>query len=66
MASAIAMDKVITKRVCLSHGVPTPKFTALEVETTTAEQLQAIAAEFGMPLMLKAPHEGSTIGIRQG
>ena len=23
MASAIAMDKVITKRVCLSHGVPT-------------------------------------------
>ena len=63
MASAIAMDKVITKRVCLSHGVPTPKFTALEVEATTAEQLQAIAAEFGMPLMLKAPHEGSTIGI---
>lgn len=63
MASAIAMDKVITKRVCLSHGVPTPKFTALEVEATTAEQLQSIAAEFGMPLMLKAPHEGSTIGI---
>lgn len=63
MASAIAMDKVITKRVCLSHGVPTPKFTALEVEATTAEQLQAIAVEFGMPLMLKAPHEGSTIGI---
>nr|WP_233588347.1 D-alanine--D-alanine ligase [Herminiimonas sp. KBW02] len=63
MASAIAMDKVITKRVCLSQGVPTPKFTALEVEATTPEQLQAIAAEFGMPLMLKAPHEGSTIGI---
>lgn len=63
MASAIAMDKVMTKRVCLSHGVPTPKFTALDAGATSAEQLQAVAAEFGLPLMLKAPHEGSTIGI---
>lgn len=63
MASAIAMDKVMTKRICLSHGVPTPKFAALDSESSSAEQLQAAVKEFGLPLMLKAPHEGSTIGI---
>ncbi|MDO9420717.1 MAG: D-alanine--D-alanine ligase [Herminiimonas sp.] len=63
MASAIAMDKVMTKRICLSHDVPTPKFAVLDSDATTADQLQAIAKEFDLPLMLKAPHEGSTIGI---
>jgi len=63
MASAIAMDKVMTKRICLSHDVPTPKFTVLDSVNTSADQLQTIAKEFGLPLMLKAPHEGSTIGI---
>ncbi len=63
MASAIAMDKIMTKRICMSHGVPTPKFTALESAATTVAQLRAVAAELGFPLMLKAPHEGSTIGI---
>lgn len=63
MASAIAMDKIMTKRICLSHDVPTPKFTVLDSANTSADQLQAIAKEFGLPLMLKAPHEGSTIGI---
>jgi D-alanine-D-alanine ligase len=63
MASAIAMDKIMTKRVCLSQGVPTPLFTVLDVATTSADYLQSIAHEYELPLMLKAPHEGSTIGI---
>lgn len=63
MASAIAMDKVMTKRVCLSQGVPTPKFVALDAKATSPQRLKEVAAELGLPLMLKAPHEGSTIGI---
>ncbi|WP_293777072.1 D-alanine--D-alanine ligase [uncultured Oxalicibacterium sp.] len=63
MASSIAMDKIMTKRICLSNGVPTPAFVSLDVATTTPERLQEVATEFGYPLMLKAPHEGSTIGI---
>lgn len=63
MASAISMDKVMTKRICLSHGVPTPKFTVLDSAAATADQLRAAVLELGLPLMLKAPHEGSTIGI---
>ena len=63
MASAIAMDKIMTKRICMSHGVPTPKFAALDAATTSTARLQEVAGELGLPLMLKAPHEGSTIGI---
>jgi D-alanine-D-alanine ligase len=63
MASAIAMDKVMTKRIWQSYGLPTPRFLVLEAETMSREQLRQIPDVLGLPLMLKAPHEGSTIGI---
>jgi D-alanine-D-alanine ligase len=62
MACAIAMDKVMTKRIWLSHGLPTPRFIALDAGAA-AQQVGAAMDELGLPLMLKAPHEGSTIGI---
>jgi len=63
MASAIAMDKAMTKRIWLSHGLPTPRFVVFDAQGTPAAQLHETAVELGLPLMLKAPHEGSTIGI---
>jgi D-alanine-D-alanine ligase len=62
MACALAMDKTMSKRVWLSHGLPTPRFLVLEKDAGPA-RLDAALAELGLPLMLKAPHEGSTIGI---
>ena len=62
MACALSMDKTMSKRVWLSHGLPTPRFMVLDRDADAA-QLDAAAAELGLPLMLKAPHEGSTIGI---
>lgn len=63
MASSIAMDKVMTKRIWLACGLPTPKFLVLDSHSSNAEQLSAVPDQLGLPLMLKAPHEGSTIGI---
>ena len=63
MASAIGMDKVMSKRIWINHGLPTPRFMALDARDTSDEELRRVAAELGVPLMLKAPHEGSTIGI---
>lgn len=63
MASSIGMDKVMSKRIWISHGLPTPRFVALDADNTSEEDLRKAANEFGLPLMLKAPHEGSTIGI---
>ena len=62
MASSMAMDKIMTKRIWVTHDLPTPKFLALGRDTS-AEVLRTIPDRLGLPLMLKAPHEGSTIGI---
>lgn len=59
MASSLAMDKVMTKRVWLEAGLPTPGYRAL----TEASEVAAAAEALGLPLMMKAPHEGSTLGI---
>lgn len=62
-AAAISMDKVMTKRVWGTFGLPTPRFLVLDAHTTQREELRTVPDELGLPLMLKAPHEGSTIGI---
>ncbi|MES2117853.1 MAG: D-alanine--D-alanine ligase, partial [Pseudomonadota bacterium] len=59
MACAVGMDKIYTKIVWLMHGLPTPKYAVLDA----ASRLDQVAAELGLPLIVKPPHEGSTIGI---
>jgi D-alanine-D-alanine ligase len=59
MASAVAMDKVTTKRLWRDAGLPTPAFEVL----SDVSDLDVVPQRLGLPLMLKAPHEGSTIGI---
>ena len=58
MASSLSMDKIMTKRVWLQHGLPTPGFAVLNGGEDLPE-----AAALGWPLMIKPPHEGSTLGI---
>ncbi len=59
MACAIGMDKIYTKMIWLMNGLPTPRYASL-IDTTDLAQ---VAADLGLPLMVKPPHEGSTIGI---
>nr|WP_329604339.1 D-alanine--D-alanine ligase [Undibacterium griseum] len=59
MASAIAMDKIFTKRIWQTHGLSTPKYAVLTPQT----QLRTVPDDLGLPLIIKPPHEGSTIGI---
>ncbi|MFT4103451.1 MAG: D-alanine--D-alanine ligase [Burkholderiaceae bacterium] len=64
MASAIAMDKVMTKRIWQTHGLPTPRFAVVARENAAdPARLRRIPDELGLPLIVKPPHEGSTIGI---
>jgi D-alanine-D-alanine ligase len=58
-ASGLAMDKILTKRVWLQLGLPTPRFAVLDHTT----DLRSVPDDLGLPLILKAPHEGSTVGI---
>ncbi len=63
MASAIAMDKVMTKRVWLAEGLPTPRWRWLAPERQSREQINAVPDAIGLPLIVKPPREGSSIGI---
>ncbi len=63
MASAIAMDKVMTKRVWLAEGLPTPRFAWLAPGAQAREQIMKVPDELGLPLIVKPPREGSSIGI---
>jgi D-alanine-D-alanine ligase len=63
MASAIAIDKVMTKRVWLAEGIPTPRYVLLRRGEFTREQVRAIPDQLGLPLIVKPAREGSSIGV---
>jgi len=59
LASALAMDKLRTKRIWQAEGLPTPPYAVLEQTT----DLRAVAKKLGLPLMVKPASEGSSIGM---
>jgi D-alanine-D-alanine ligase len=66
-ASAIAMDKEKTKLILKATGIPTPLFMAFSPEDIedNKEYILSLAREkINYPLVLKSPHEGSTIGVK--
>ncbi len=60
-ASAIAIDKVFTKRIWETHKLPTPRYRLIESAQRT--HLNDVADDLRLPLIVKPPNEGSTIGI---
>lgn len=59
LASALAMDKLRTKQVWQSLGLPTPRHAVL----ASVADCQAAAHSLGFPLIVKPAHEGSSIGM---
>lgn len=59
MASAIAIDKVMTKRIWRFEGLPTPPWR----QVGSAAQTRAAFAELGAPMIIKPAREGSSIGF---
>ena len=63
MASSIAMDKVMTKRVWLAEGLPTPRYVLVRREDVAHVDAAALVRELGLPLIVKPAREGSSIGV---
>jgi D-alanine-D-alanine ligase len=63
MASAIAMDKVMTKRIFAAEGLTTPRWQWLSPSQQQREHVVAVPDVLGLPLIVKPPREGSSIGI---
>ena len=61
MASSIAIDKVMTKRIWAALGLPTPRHVVLS-GFLSRERIVAVPDELGLPLIVKPPREGSSIG----
>lgn len=63
MASSMAIDKVMTKRVLLSEGLPTPKYVLLRKGAYSSVDVDAVPDALGLPLIVKPAREGSSIGL---
>jgi D-alanine-D-alanine ligase len=59
LGSALSMDKIRTKQVWLSVGLPTPRHIAL----ARGADLRAAALSLGLPVIVKPACEGSSVGV---
>jgi D-alanine-D-alanine ligase len=66
VSSAVAMNKVLTKRMMVSSGIPTPKFvefSKFNYENYREQAISEIRESLKLPVFVKPPHLGSSIGI---
>ena len=59
LGSALSMDKIRTKQVWASEGLPTPKFARLR----PGDDMRAAARALGLPVFVKPSCEGSSVGV---
>jgi D-alanine-D-alanine ligase len=59
LGSALSMDKIRTKQVWLSLGLPTPAYARLD----RGEDVVAAAHKIGLPVIVKPACEGSSVGV---
>ena len=59
MASAVAMDKLMTKRIWVAEGLSTPAWRQVHSAAETRAAFEAL----GSPMIVKPVREGSTIGL---
>lgn len=59
LGSALTLDKIRTKQVWLSLGLPTPKYVRLSPQ----DDVTAAARKLGLPVIVKPACEGSSVGV---
>jgi D-alanine-D-alanine ligase len=59
LGSALTMDKIRTKQVWMSAGLPTPGFERIAPDA----DVRAAALRLGLPVFLKPSSEGSSVGV---
>jgi D-alanine-D-alanine ligase len=53
----------MTKRVWLADGLPTPRYVRLAPDEQDAARVRGVPDDLGLPLIVKPPREGSSIGV---
>jgi D-alanine-D-alanine ligase len=62
-ASAVCMDKVISKMLFRQMGIPTPDFTVIGMRDDLSAALADAEKRFGYPMVAKPRAEGSSVGV---
>ncbi len=64
-ASAVCLDKILTKKILSLSQVPTPPFMEIapSAVATAEETISQAVQTLGLPLVLKACRQGSSIGV---
>lgn len=63
LASAIAMDKAVSKQIFIAEEIQTPKSRLFKSENIEDDAVRKIINEFGLPVVVKAVAQGSSIGV---
>ena len=63
MASSLAIDKAMTKRLWQCDGLRTPGYVVLRHGRYTPADVEHVLATLGLPLIVKPAREGSSIGL---
>ena len=63
LASAIAMNKIVSKQIFETANIPTPKFFTFDPSRDVAAQCQMVADQLGFPIVVKPITEGSSLGV---
>ena len=63
MASSMAIDKAMTKRVLVAEGLPAPQHVLLRRGAYAPADVTAAMDKLGLPLIVKPAREGSSIGL---
>lgn len=63
LASAMAMHKVVAKRIFDAVGIPTPRYLEIDSTCDLVLEIDKIKQTFPFPLVLKPVAEGSSLGV---
>lgn len=63
LSSALGMNKLMSKKVFIQHGLKTPLYKTLNRSSVTHEQLVHIFKSFPMPAVVKPVQAGSSVGV---
>jgi len=63
LASALAMNKLASKRIFNALNVPTPRYMEIDINNDIEAEAEKIKKHFNFPLILKPVSEGSSLGV---
>lgn len=63
LASALAIDKIMARKVMQADGIPMAKGISIESRSMTNDLIDRVICELGFPVVVKPNKEGSSFGL---